>query len=182
MIRFVLTIALAGAAAGCVTTRATHPLPREPGNPVVIKVLGAEYTVPAHVDVPDHVDVPGKYVLEYVDRVTSCAGFLHLESVGTADAHAKYMRDKIEDIKRNFERDGIKVDLTVETLEVAQGPARKTSFALSKASDRAAAAVVDLHSQEQTLSIVGFSFCADAGLINKTVGMLTGLIASQKVP
>ncbi|MFZ5469130.1 MAG: hypothetical protein ACOZIN_06780 [Myxococcota bacterium] len=174
---------------GCATTNsATHvpqPLPREKGKPVTISVLGADYTVPAHVDVPDHVDVPGKYVFDFVDRISSCEGFLHFETVGSPDTHNNYVKGKLDQLSRGWQASNIQVATSTQTVKLLEADGRETIFNLTAAADqndRASAAYIDNHFGPQNLSVVAYAFCSDPGLLEQTVKSMMAIINSQKRP
>lgn len=172
----VLSACAASKAAGRVPT----PIQREHGKPVELPILGATYSFPAHLDLPDHQDDPGRYILDYVDRITRCTGWMHFETVTALDAHQSYTRNEMAKYQQDWEADQVRVETRVDQVKLLNQDARQTTFSLTREDQKAAAAYFDHHIEANNLSMIGYAFCEDPKLLAQTVDAVKAVMNSQR--
>ena len=178
------TIALlALALASCATPKPVEtkkPLAHEPGKPLQVSMLGAQYTLDPRIEVEDHSDEPGMFLFTFVDRVTRCEGYMNFQTIGVPAIHEKYIVDKTAALRSEWEAEQVKVTPEPSTVKVLAADARVTVFALDKGEVHARAALFDRHVAEQNLSVSGYAFCEDPGLIKAQLEAMAEVVNSQK--
>jgi hypothetical protein len=167
----------------CATTKPAekkNPLPHEAGKPLQVSILGAQYTLQPRIEVDDHSDEPGMFLFTFVDRVTRCEGYMLFQTVGVPSIHEKYVADKTAILRAEWETQQVVVTPQPSTVKVLDADGRVTIFELAKAEVHARAALFDRHVVEQNLSVLGYTFCEDPGLIQSQLQALAEVVNSQK--
>ncbi|MBI5545038.1 MAG: hypothetical protein HY901_14195 [Deltaproteobacteria bacterium] len=180
-------LAWTGAALFACTTPRPAPetkaplLPSEAGQPLMVPILAARYTVPPRFDVEDHQEAPGTYLFSFVDRVSRCEGFLFFETNSDAALHEQFVLQKTEALRADWEAQHLGVSQRPETLPILGKDARVTVFEVVASDGSARAALADRHVAEQNLSLLGYVFCDDPGLLRSQLETVAEVINSQQL-
>ena len=157
-----------------------NPIAREPGKPLSLKILAAQYTLPERFDVDDHHDDPGSYFLSYVDRVTRCEGFFDFETTSDAGAHEGAVQQRLGQMLGVWEQQHVGVARRDEAVKILEQDARVAVFDVAGSSMTARVALADRHYADQSLSLQCFVYCADPGLLTAQLEAAVGVVNSQK--
>lgn len=158
------------------------PLPRTPGKPAPVTILGHDYTVPARLDVPHFKAEPGQVHLVFQDNVTRCQGDFLFVTVGERAPHNEFVLQLTNERVKSINRAGINYERKESTREVWSEPARVTTFELSDKTDKARHVIWDVHSDAQQLSVVSEVICLDPTLMNGQLNAVFGFVESVDFP
>ncbi len=158
------------------------PLPRTPGKPAPVTILGHDFTVPARLDVPHFKAEPGHVHLVFQDNVTRCQGDFLFETVGQRAPHNEFVLQLTNARAKSINRAGLEYERKESTREVWSEEVRVTTFELSDKTDKARHVIWDVHSDAQQLSVVSEVICLDPSLMDGQLKAVFGFVESVDFP
>lgn len=160
-----------------------NPVPRTPGQPVKLDILGASYTFPARFDLPDFADKPGVYGLRAVDRITACEMNFNFETIADGKLVTQYTNDQVAQKDQELSTNKtVKTEVITKPFKVLGNEGRvirRTTTAVDNASDHYFLWQFDVWVPDQTLAVHGFAQCPDEALLDKTFSELINTINTQ---